>query len=256
MAIELDGLYGLTSDGNITTGNFFIGNGSQLTGITSSYNDANVTALLASGTVTIVDVSDVEAQSIQTIDLTAFGNISTTASFIGDGSSLTGMYGNSNATALLASGNVTIANITTVNTAALSTTDLTAYGNSAFVNINATGDVTAAGNVSGNYIVGVPKSTVENSSATTLSITQQVTTFSAPTAVTVTLPLIDSSTIGVQYTIVDTWGGSRGLEPIDINVADPGNETIDGATTVQLTAAYGVFVVMCVSATEWIVISN
>lgn len=227
MAIDLDGLYGLTSDGNITTGNYFIGNGAFLTGITStsSYGDANVAALLSSG-------------------------------------------------------NITVANITTVNTAALATTDLTAYGNAALSEVNVTGNVTATAyygdgsNLTGTYsdtevaaymptytgslqsAVGFPKSTVQNSSATLLTITQQVTTFSAPFSVSVTLPPIDSDTIGAQYTIVDTWGGSRGLSPININVSDPSNETIDGVTSVQLTQSYGVIVVMCVSATEWIVISN
>jgi hypothetical protein len=93
MAIELDGLLGITSDGNVTTGNFFVGNGYYLTNVqaVSSYNDANVTALLAGGTVPVVDVVDVQAQSIQTLAITAFGNISTTAFFVGDGSQLTNL---------------------------------------------------------------------------------------------------------------------------------------------------------------------
>jgi hypothetical protein len=119
MAIDLDGLLGITSDGNVTTGNFFIGNGYYLTNVqaVSSYNDANVNALLASGSVPLVNVLDVETQALQTIDLTAYGNV-TALSFIGDGSQLTGLpagYTNANVTTLLASGNVTSNVVTTGN---------------------------------------------------------------------------------------------------------------------------------------------
>lgn len=345
MAIELDGLYGVTSDGNITTGNYFIGNGYYLTNVqsVSSYNDANVTALLASGTVSIINANDLQSQSIQTLEITAFGDISTTGFFVGDGSQLTNLPTSnlSNLTTnIVTTANISGNNLSVTGNAVLGSIysdnyfyangvpfsasssgviigdqQITGDGNTTYsldqaattqsviVTLNGvTQTPTAAYTVAGNTItfasavsntnvvdiryfaasggnvdiygdanvavflptytgsltqaVGFPKSTVQNSSATTLTISQQVTTFSAPTTVTATLPPIDSSTIGVQYTIVDTWGGSRGINPINIIVNDIGNETIDGGITVQLTAAYGVIVVMCVSATEWIVISN
>lgn len=83
----------ITSSGNIA-GNFFLGNGSQLTGITANYSNANVTSLLA-------------AFGSNTINST--GNITTTANIsggfiLGNGSLLTGLpatYGNANVAAYL-----------------------------------------------------------------------------------------------------------------------------------------------------------
>jgi len=62
----------ISATGNIT-GNYFIGNGSQLTGLPASYGNSDVTALLASGSVTS--------------DITTGGNIQGNY-FIGDGSQL------------------------------------------------------------------------------------------------------------------------------------------------------------------------
>jgi len=88
----------ISATGNITSG-YFLGNGSQLTGIVavSSYNNSNVTTLLAGfGSNTI----------------SSTGNVTTTANIsggyiLGNGSQLTGIvavssYGNSNVTTLLA----------------------------------------------------------------------------------------------------------------------------------------------------------
>jgi hypothetical protein len=52
MTIRLDSDLGISATGNITTDNYFIGNGSQLTGIAASYGNANVTTLLSGGTFT------------------------------------------------------------------------------------------------------------------------------------------------------------------------------------------------------------
>jgi len=81
-----------TVTSNIQTSAYFIGNGSQLTGV-SNYGNSNVTSLLATGIGT---------------------NIQTSAYFVGDGSLLTninasnviGGYGNSNVSSYLASGTV------------------------------------------------------------------------------------------------------------------------------------------------------
>ena len=83
----------ITSSGNVA-GNFILGNGSQLTGITANYSNANVTSLLA-------------AFGSNTINST--GNITTTANvsgnfILGNGSLLTGIaasYGNTQVAAFL-----------------------------------------------------------------------------------------------------------------------------------------------------------
>ena len=90
---------GMSVAGNVTA-NYILGNGSQLTGITANYGNANVANYLESGDVFIIDAGF----------------------FIGDGGSLTNLpitYGNSNVVANLAAlgtnpvsttGNVTAAN--------------------------------------------------------------------------------------------------------------------------------------------------
>ena len=80
----------LTASGNIS-GNYILGNGSQLTGIVSSYGNSNVAAYLLTNT------GNISANVIS-----ATGNVSGLY-FIGDGSLLTGVsnYGNSNVAAYL-----------------------------------------------------------------------------------------------------------------------------------------------------------
>jgi hypothetical protein len=101
----------ISATGNIT-GNYFIGDGSQLTGLPASYTDSNVTTLLSNLGSNVVSGT---------------GNITTTANisgnyFIGNGSQLTGLpssYTDSNVSTFLASfgsntisttGNITAAN--------------------------------------------------------------------------------------------------------------------------------------------------
>jgi hypothetical protein len=110
----------VTAAGNIS-GNYFIGNGSQLTGLPESYSNANVAAYLPTYTGNLVSLT---------------GNITTTANvsgnfFIGNGSQLTGLpesYGNANVAAYLPT--------YTGNLAAL------------------TGNITTTANVSGNFFIG------------------------------------------------------------------------------------------------------
>ena len=142
---------GLVSAAGNITGNYFIGNGSQLTGIASSYGNANVAANLA-----------------------AFGNnpISTTGNvtgnyFIGNGSQLTGIassYGNANVAANLAAfGNnpiSTTGNVTGnyfVGNGSLLTGIVSSYGNAnVAANLAAFGNnpVSTTGNITGNYFIG------------------------------------------------------------------------------------------------------
>jgi hypothetical protein len=78
----------ITAVGNVTTDAYFIGNGSQLTGISANYSDSNVVSLLSSfGSNTILTT----------------GNI-TAGYFVGNGSQLTGIsanYSNANVAAFL-----------------------------------------------------------------------------------------------------------------------------------------------------------
>lgn len=165
-------LTSLTATGNITTSNYFIGNGAFLTGVTGgsgNYGNANVAAFLPTYTGNLVSLT---------------GNVITTANvtgayFLGNGSQLTGLgatYGNANVAAFLPTytgaissmtGNLTttanvqgafilgngsqltgiVANYSNVNVAAY----LPTYtGNM----ISMTGNVITTANVSANYFIG------------------------------------------------------------------------------------------------------
>ena len=131
----------ISTTGNITSGYLF-GNGSQLTGIAASYSNANVNTLLSSwGSNTLSTTGNVTSGN-----LNASGNVTGTY-ILGNGSLLTGLsgnYGNSNVTTLLAGfGSNTISTTGTVTAGAVSATG----------NVTA-GNVNTGGNVSGNYILG------------------------------------------------------------------------------------------------------
>ena len=105
---------GRVSAGGNITGNYFFGNGSQLTGIPTTYNDSNVTSLLSSF-------------GSNTISTT--GNI-TAGYFFGNGSRLTGVassYGNTEVAAFLP----------------------TYTGNLAGSNLSVTGNINVDGKVNG-----------------------------------------------------------------------------------------------------------
>jgi filamentous hemagglutinin len=128
----------VSATGNIT-GNYFIGNGSQLTGLPASYTDANVTTLLANLGANIINGT---------------GNITTTANIsgnyiLGNGSQLTGITAdNVNADDLTGntlSGNVIFSSLTTLgNLVSLSVTGTTTTGN-----LGTAGFISAIGNITG-----------------------------------------------------------------------------------------------------------
>ena len=101
-------LTSVSATGNVT-GNYFIGNGSQLTGLAATYGNANVVANLA---------------ALGSNPVSTTGNV-TAGYFVGNGSQLTGLaatYGNANVVANLAAlgtnpvsttGNVTAGNLLT-----------------------------------------------------------------------------------------------------------------------------------------------
>jgi hypothetical protein len=143
----------LSATGNITANvsSFFIGNGSQLTGIVSSYGNANVVANLS---------------ALGSNPVSTSGNISGNY-FIGNGSQLTGLpatYGNSNvATFLAAYGSNTISttgNITGnyfIGNGSQLTGLAAIYGNANVVaNLAALGTnpVSTTGNVTAGYFIG------------------------------------------------------------------------------------------------------
>ena len=134
----------IIATGNVTA-NYFLGNGSQLTGITSSYGNANVTTLLA-------------AFGSNTISTT--GNI--TGGFIlGNGSQLSGLpatYSNANVTSLLANfgsnsisttGNVTAGYVVGNGSLLTSITGANVTGSVAQANQANTANAVAGANVSG-----------------------------------------------------------------------------------------------------------
>ena len=132
----------ISATGNIT-GNFFVGNGSALTGITSSYGNANVVANLA---------------ALGSNPVSTTGNV-TAGYFAGNGSLLTSITGANvtgtvaNATTATTAGTVTTAaqaNITSVGTL----TSLAVTGNASAGNITTVGLISATGNVSGNFFIG------------------------------------------------------------------------------------------------------
>ena len=122
----------VTVTGNVTA-NYFIGNGSQLTGLPAGYANSDVANYLSSGTDTAgyVTLGDIEANNILAVnslttngDLSVLGNAAVSGNldasyFIGNGSQLTGLpagYSNSDVSTYLASGDntdgyVTLGNI-------------------------------------------------------------------------------------------------------------------------------------------------
>jgi len=148
-----------STTGNVTA-NFFIGDGSQLTGLPATYGNAEVAQYLP------VNTSNIQANFI-----TAFGNISGTY-LLGNGSQITGLpanYGNTEVAAFLptytgalagnsvsVSGNVTGAFITgniSAATGGYSNADVQAVLQTYSGTLTA-GSVSATGNVTGAFILG------------------------------------------------------------------------------------------------------
>ena len=165
----------VSATGNITSDTFFIGNGSQLTGVVAAAPTAvingttNITAA-ASGNanVSVAGTSNVAVFTATGLDITgtvsASGNINA-AAFAGAGTGLTGTAASltvgiaTSATSATTAGTVTTAaqgNITSVG----DLTSVSVVGNAVGGNlislglISATGGITADGNVAGAFIIG------------------------------------------------------------------------------------------------------
>jgi hypothetical protein len=154
----------MSATGNVS-GNYFIGNGSQLTGITGSYGNANVTALMAAfGSNTISTTGNITSGNLITGG--ASGNITgvnyvNANYFVGNGALLTGIAnltqivnGTSNISIPSTNGvaNVVIAGAvkaTFSSTTLSANSAISASGNIDGANIIAASDVTANGNIAG-----------------------------------------------------------------------------------------------------------
>jgi hypothetical protein len=160
----------VSATGNVT-GNYFIGNGSQLTDITSSYGNSNVGLYLASysGNITAAIFSatgNVTGGNVLTAGVvSATGNVtggnvltagvvSATGNVFGNIVSATG---NVNAANIYLTGQqVVVGNITGSNLNA--TTDISASGNVKAGGVTSYSFVSATGNVIGSYFVGTATS--------------------------------------------------------------------------------------------------
>jgi hypothetical protein len=155
---------GISTPGNIeASGNisaaYFLGDGSQLTGLPATYSNAEVATFLA----------DFGSNTISTT-----GNI-TAGFFIGNGSQLSGLpasYSNANVATYLASGTISTNIITTANVSAnnIATTGNVSVGGSLLSDdITSTGDVTIYGNqvITGNLTVQGNTTTINSNVITT-----------------------------------------------------------------------------------------
>jgi hypothetical protein len=130
----------VSATGNVT-GNYFIGNGSQLTGITASAG-----AAITNGTsnVTVSSSSNITAN----VAGSAIATWATTGEYITGLISATGnITGNNIISGGGSGGNITGANV-------ISATTLSATANVVGGNINTAGLISATGNVTGNYFLG------------------------------------------------------------------------------------------------------
>jgi len=152
---------GIANSGNITVnaGSFFIGNGSQLTGLAATYGNANVVANLAAlGSNPVSTTGNITGGNLLTGGLISSTSTVTGSQFNGSGAGLTSIPG-ANVTGTLSipttsyaatvSGNAQ-ANITSVGTL----TSLAVTANVTGGNILTAGIISATGNVTGNVFIG------------------------------------------------------------------------------------------------------
>jgi len=165
----------LSATGNITSDLYFIGNGSQLTGVvaaapTSIVNGTTnvTTAENGNANISIGGTGNVAVFTTAGLDITGTASATgaiTGASFTGAGTGLTGTAASltvgtaTTATSATTAGTVTTAaqpNITSVGTlTSVSVTGNVTSGNIISLgNIDATTDITAGGNVAGTFIIG------------------------------------------------------------------------------------------------------
>lgn len=216
---------GISVTGNISTGNYFIGNGAFLTGVAASYGNSNVANYLPTYT------GNLSANVIS-----AVGNISGNY-FIGNGAFLTGIStGNGNAN----TGNVTFNNINIIGDGNLNLQPDPA-NSSAYLNIYLTTgpDIHIAGNGE-NVIIGR-----DDSANVTVGVDGNVTIQASTGNAQVwnfgsdgTLMLPNQSTIQA-YNNVQTYLNSVDNGVVQINAFDPSNNLVsyfvaDGTSNIAM----------------------
>jgi hypothetical protein len=197
--------------GNIT-GNYFIGNGSQLTGLPATYGNANVATFLAEyGSNTISSTGTITAGNITGGNVLTGGVVSATGNIsgnyiLGNGALLTGVItsvaninnGTSNVTVVSSGGNVTVGVSGTGNVAVFSTGGL-----------DVTGRVSASGNITGTNILGngagltgvnaFSNVTVTGGNSAVADSIADTLTLTAGTGISIVVdPTTDTITIGAQ----------------------------------------------------------
>ena len=224
---------GLSSQGNISAP-YFIGNGSQLTGLPASYGNANVTTLLSNfGSNTILTTGNVTGGNVLTSGVLSVGGIVTIAStagnvltttgnisagyLYGNGAFLTGLpanYGNSNVTTLLSSG--------TVSTPIIST------GNISGNNISG-GYVTIANAVSipstainGTGVTTIYTASSSNVEAVQLTVRAQIGS-PASSVQMLQMMIAQDSTGNLSYTVYDRVNTNSSVSPIPVSVTNISN---------------------------------
>jgi len=250
----------ISGTGNIIAG-YFIGDGSQLTGLSSSYGNANVDVYLSSGTMSanIITTGNVDSANVNTSRM-VIGNIGG-SSISADGRIFTSgnvVAGNVNSNGILFStgnivgphvnvtGNVVAGNVNS-NGVIFATGNITAVGN-----IITSANV--VGNTSG-YTIGyrdIPQ--VAFSANTTAALIDAGKHYYSTTAGNLNLTLPDDSSVtfpdGATLTIVlNAAGNVLVSQGTGVTLYQAGSAT----TGNRVVGAYGLATVMKVSANTWVI---
>ena len=256
---------GISATGNVT-GNYFIGNGSQLTGIAASYGNANVVANLAAlGSNPVSTTGNVTGGNFLTGGLiSAVANV-TAPYFIGNGAALTGLSaskifnGTSEANIGASGGNANItiggtSNVFVVATTGIYTTGLSSVsGNVTGGNLLTGGLVSAAGTITGTSHLG-----------SVVSVTANVTGGNLLTAglISATANITGNYFIGNGSALTGIASGTptkivNGTSEANIGASGGNaNITIGGTSNVVVVATSGLYVSGLMSSTGNAVHSN
>ena len=166
MAISLDGNLGIVSDGNVSTNQYFIGNGSLLTGIQVSSTVPGSNVAFDSNGNAVFNVSGNTIMSVSSSGASVAGNVTASGNIIGGNVVSNTVVTNSVVSnTVTTTGAVTSANLVISNTTpgggitfADGTFQTTAYSNAQVANYLSSGmdaqNIITTGDVSGHYFLG------------------------------------------------------------------------------------------------------